>query len=88
MHSVWHLNRRIGATLSCLFLRVFGNAAGVIVPMFAIFGGQMTIARSFLIGSILSSVLFSLGFSELRVLKSATITADYVRLLSGWPPPD
>ena len=87
MHSVWDLNRRVGATLGCLFLRVFGNAAGVMAPMFATFGGQMTIARSFLIGSILSSVLFSIGLSELRVFKSATISADCARLLFGWPPP-
>ena len=87
MHSVWDLSWRFGATLSCLFLRIFGNVAGVMVPLFAIFGGQMTIARSFLIGSILSSVLFGVGFSELRVFKSATITADCIRLLFGWPPP-
>ena len=87
MHSVWDLNKRIGTTLGCLFLRVFGNPAGVMVPMFSIFGGQMAIARSFLVGSVLSSILFSLGFSELRVLKSATLIADYVRLLSGWRQP-
>ena len=58
-----HLATRLGAAVGGLFNATFGNAAELIITLFALKEGLPELVKASLIGSILSNTLFGLGAS-------------------------
>ncbi|KAJ3271345.1 hypothetical protein HDV01_006850 [Terramyces sp. JEL0728] len=56
------LSREMGQTLGALVNASFGNAVELIVGIMALRAGQIDVVQSSLLGSILSNLLFVLGF--------------------------
>jgi Ca2+:H+ antiporter len=60
-----HLASRLGAALGGLLNATFGNAAELIITLFALKEGLPELVKASIVGSILSNTLFGLGASAL-----------------------
>ncbi len=62
-HSTEHLAQRMGPTAGALFNATFGNLAELVIAIFAIRAGLISVVRASLTGSIVGNLLFVAGVS-------------------------